>query len=267
MTRNWTAGMAAFAVASPSVPSVMQMASPQSWSSSSFPVLAPQNVPSSPGSRGDELEVGASRSSGLGPLLVAVIHHAVRIEGNALEGEAAERPPADHVGRARPSTRHAGVVIEDDVRGLEGVDDLDHLAAGAVLLAHDDRAPGRPPNGIAVDRAAEDGLHFAVGESDPLNARLRGVVGLVAGDEVGGVAAVRPEGDHVEVLARVRRSRHHPHPQALGHGGERAGVGLRGGGVHALVRRLLQGLVHPEQEPGRQPELLVSPHPEVEPSS
>ena len=56
----------------------------------------------------------------------------------------------------------------------------------AGLLAHQDGAPGRTPNGVTGDGAAENRLDAAVGEPDALDSGKAGVVDLVADDEVGG---------------------------------------------------------------------------------
>jgi hypothetical protein len=94
------------------------------------------------------------------------------------------------------------------------------------LLANEDRAPGRAPHGVAIQRAAQDRLDLAVGQADPLDTGQAGVVGLVADDEMRRVRAVRPERDHVEIGARVRGARRDVHVQALRHGRECPGVGL-----------------------------------------
>lgn len=217
-----------------------------------------------PGCRGNELEVRTSRRARVGPVLITVVQDAVRVEREPLEREAAERAPAGDVGGAGAAAGCPGHAVEDDVRGLQGRDDLDHLPGRAVLLAHQDRAPGRTPHGVTGDGAAEDRLHAAVGKPDPLDSGMAGVF-LVTDDEVRGVGVVWPERDHVDVGSRVRVAGHDPHVQAPGHRRERGRVGLGRRLIDALRGRLLQGLLHSEEKLGSLPEVPVTPRSEVEP--
>ncbi len=138
-------------------------------------------------------------------------------------------------GRARSA-------IDGHAAGAKRIEQLEQATAGTGLLAEDDGAPGRTVCWIAGHVAGHDVLDDAVREAHPLQGGGAGspTVHFVAHDGPRRVGVVRPQRDHVGVLADPVG--HERHGQTLGRlDGSGPGCRRRAGGC------MVQWLAEAEQ--------------------